>query len=136
MRHHSGFSLIELMMVIAIIAILAIIALPTYQNYVARSQVAAALAEIRPGRTTIETVVSDLQDPTVVNAAYVGVMPTIRCPTVSAELDANGTGEISCLVAGNPQVDGLKLALKRNSEGVWSCDASAFDSHIRPSGCS
>ena len=39
-RHASGFTLIELMIVVAIIAILAAIALPAYQAYVIRGQVA------------------------------------------------------------------------------------------------
>ena len=54
MNAQKGFTLIELMIVVAIIGILAAIAIPSYQNYIARSQVARVMGEAGNIKTAVD----------------------------------------------------------------------------------
>ena len=54
MRKQSGFTLIELMIVVAIIGILASIALPAYQTYTAKARYSEVILAVEPAKTAIE----------------------------------------------------------------------------------
>ncbi|RWA38558.1 pilin [Xylella fastidiosa] len=143
MKKQQGFTLIELMIVIAIIAILAAIALPMYQNYVARSQVAAALAEITPGRTQAEIRMADGQASNTPNAIGLRT-PTVRCSLVTVDITTTG-GTIVCTMVGNGQVNNQTITLTRiadnnagqggvNTGGNWTCTTTA-PAALTPAGC-
>ncbi|MFB0721555.1 type IVa pilus major pilin TapA [Aeromonas salmonicida] len=57
MKKQSGFTLIELMIVVAIVAILAAIALPAYQTYTQKARFTEVVSATGPFKTAIEVCV-------------------------------------------------------------------------------
>ena len=134
MKKQHGFTLIELMIVVAIIAILAAIALPMYQDYVAKSQATAGLAEITPGKTQAEVLLNEGKT-FAGTAAEVGLKDSERCTVAVAGDSAAGTASIGCTLAGNAKVAKGTLTLNRAADGTWACKAAGMDAKYVPGGC-
>jgi len=74
-KHHQGFTLIELMLVIAIIGLLAAIAVPAYQDYTIRSKVSEGLVLAAAAKLAVTETLAN--NGTSAIAAYSGTGPSV-----------------------------------------------------------
>ena len=88
----SGFTLIEMMIVVAIMGILASIALPAYRDYVIQARVSEATSELATRRVRMEQFFQD-------NRTYTGAVACANANTASFAITCASTPTTYTLTA-------------------------------------
>ena len=123
----SGFTSIELMIVIAIIGILAAIATVGYQTQVRQTQLTSIYHELNQFRLPYQILIDQ-------GAGVTGYSPrgmnllvqtnycqfNIKQPNTSAKTE----DAVTCQIQNLNYMQGETLSLHRNADGTWKCRAS------------
>lgn len=140
---NKGFTLIELMIVVAIVGILSAIAIPLYQNYVAKSQITTAVAELNGAKPQYELIMSNGSasgnaDFTVPNMFFSGTQSNTCVYAVNEpDVAGNASQALVCKLQNSvSRINGEFVYLNRDVNGTWRCSTSSgINTNFKPIDC-
>ena len=141
MTKQSGFTLIELMVVVAIVGVLSAIAIPQYQNYVARAQVAEGFSLLASGKMAVSEYYNENGSfPTDNATARLGAANTIIGKYVGSVTVGNA-GALTVAyntTTAHEKLQGKNLVLTPTDNGgsiSWACGVGTVGVDYLPNSC-
>ncbi len=140
LKNQSGFTLIELMIVVAIIGILAAVALPAYQDYTVRTKVSEGLTLASGAKTAVaETRLSVGRWMAAANASYgMAAAASITGNNVSqVAVSTNGQIQVTYTADSAIAADILLLTptLAGGGSVTWICSSTTLLDKYLPANC-
>ena len=140
MTKQSGFTLIELMIVVAIIGVLSAVAIPQYQNYVARAQVSEGFSLLGSGKMAVAEYYNENGSFPANNAtARLGAANTIIGKYVgSVTVDAGKLTVAFNTTTAHSKLQGKNFALTPKDNGgsiSWTCSVGTVGVDYLPNSC-
>ena len=133
----TGFTLIELMIVVAIVAILAAVAWPSYTDYITRGRIPEATSGLSTKRVQSEQYFQD-------NRTYADVSAAITNPACAADSASSQYFDFSCTAqsataftiqaAGKGTMTGFNYTIDQSGAKVSNITASGW-SNPNPNNC-
>ena len=138
-KPQSGFTLIELMIVVAIIGILAAIATTQYQRFIARAQVSEAANLLGGAKTVVEFEAAQNDSfPATASLADVGIKTS---GMYIESITSNDTDKTLTAIFRSDNTSALlhgkTLVFQRDPDGAWTCKVtpSTIPSNLLPKVC-
>lgn len=125
--NQSGFTLIELMIVVAIVGILASVGLPAYQNYTSSANVGACLSEMSAAKSGVANIFYRDGSASDANMTLgtLNILQGGACDSIAVANAANGTtttitGDLNNISSFPGQT--LNVIIQRTHiTGAWAC---------------